>query len=103
MKDYENNKKCTESSCDYYSYTMELNCSYSEDNSKCVKTVEPLSSHAVLGEVLAELMAEIEQENKEERVSGMSLTNSECNQIKLDDLAYGYELRFKKVLGKYFA
>lgn len=55
MKDYENNKRCSESSCEYYSPMMELNCSYSEDNSKCIKTLEPLSSHAVLGEVMAEL------------------------------------------------
>ena len=50
MKDYENNKKCSKSSCEYYSPMMELNCSYSEDNSKCIKTVEALSSDAVLGD-----------------------------------------------------
>lgn len=51
MKDYENNKRCSENSCEYYDSMMELHCSYSEDNSKCIKSVEPLSSDAVLAEV----------------------------------------------------
>ena len=39
MKDYENNKNCTESTCEYFDERMELNCAYSEDNSECIKTI----------------------------------------------------------------
>lgn len=61
------------------------------------------NSNAVLGEVLAELMEEIEKENKEENIGRARITTIDGNEIRLDDLIYGYELRFKKVLGKYFA
>lgn len=40
MKDYEKNQSCSEKSCEFYNCVMELNCSYSEDNSKCIKAVK---------------------------------------------------------------
>ena len=51
MKDYEKMVNCNDTYCEYFDERMELNCAYSEDNSECIKTIEPLSSHAVLGEV----------------------------------------------------
>jgi len=35
MKDFEQN--CTDIFCAYYDERMESNCSYSEDNTKCIK------------------------------------------------------------------
>ena len=49
-KSYDPEKYCNEVNCEYYNMRMELNCSYSSDNSKCIKESEPLSSHAVLGD-----------------------------------------------------
>ena len=48
MKDYEKIGNCNDTYCEYFDERMELNCAYSEDNSECIKTIEPLSSHAVL-------------------------------------------------------
>lgn len=50
MKDYEKIGNCNDTYCEYFDERMELNCAYSEDNSECIKTIEPLSSHAVLGD-----------------------------------------------------
>ena len=36
-KDVENQQSCKIVACDYYDIRMELNCSYSVDNSKCEK------------------------------------------------------------------
>lgn len=36
-KDVEKQKSCKIVACDYYDIRMELNCSYSIDNSKCIK------------------------------------------------------------------
>ena len=51
VKDYGKIGNCNDAHCKYFDESMELNCSYSEDNSKCIKTIEPISSHAVLDEV----------------------------------------------------
>jgi len=50
VKDYGKIGNCNDTYCEYFDESMELNCAYSEDNSKCIKTIEPLSSHAVLAE-----------------------------------------------------
>ena len=50
MKDYGKIGNCNDTYCEYFDESMELNCAYSEDNSKCIKTIEPLSAHAVLGD-----------------------------------------------------
>jgi chromosome segregation and condensation protein ScpB len=60
-------------------------------------------SNAVLADVLAELMEAIEKENAEEKVCGARMRNSDAEERKLEDINYGYELRFKKILGKYFS
>lgn len=52
MKDYEKMVNCNDTYCEYFDERMELNCAYSEDNSECIKTIEPLSSHAVLDDVV---------------------------------------------------
>lgn len=44
MKDYEKMVNCNDTYCEYFDERMELNCAYSEDNSECIKTIEPLSS-----------------------------------------------------------
>lgn len=46
---------CNDRYCEYYNEGMELNCSYSIDNSKCIKTKKPITSHAVLSEVRADI------------------------------------------------
>jgi hypothetical protein len=43
---------CNEHKCRYFDEKMELNCAYSDDNSKCIKTEKPINSgYPLLGEV----------------------------------------------------
>jgi len=51
MKDISLELPCRDLSCQYYNSLMELNCSYSEDNSGCIKSKDSILHDAVLGEV----------------------------------------------------
>jgi hypothetical protein len=55
MKDYEQIGNCNDTYCKYYDESMELNCSYSEDNTKCIRKENANGDYVVLGEVMAEL------------------------------------------------
>ena len=69
-----------------------------KDNAK----VEGGFGYPLLDDLLAELMEAIEKENKEEGVCGVRFHNNDGDERRLEDMNYGYELRFKKILGKYF-
>lgn len=42
---------CLDIGCEYFDNLMELNCSYSKDNKKCIKTENLIASDTVLDEV----------------------------------------------------
>jgi hypothetical protein len=45
---------CNEHACRYFDEKMELNCAYSNDNSKCIKTEKPINyGYPLLADVLA--------------------------------------------------
>ena len=62
MKDYEKIGNCNDTYCKYFDENMELNCAYSEDDSKCIKTLKPLSSHAVLGDGWRDVRKELPED-----------------------------------------
>lgn len=55
MKDYEQIGNCNDTYCKYYDESMELNCSYSEDNTKCIRKEKADGGYAVLGEVIHDI------------------------------------------------
>lgn len=48
MKDYDQIGNCNDTYCKYFDESMELNCSYSEDNSKCIRKQKADGDYAVL-------------------------------------------------------
>ena len=55
MKDYEQIGNCNDTYCKYFDESMELNCAYSTDNSKCIKREKADGAYAMLAEVRAVL------------------------------------------------
>jgi len=53
MKDYEQIGNCNDTYCKYYDESMKLNCSYSEDNTKCIRKEKADGDYAVLADVRA--------------------------------------------------
>ena len=58
MKSYYPEINCTLDDCEYYDKNMELNCSYSQDNSKCIKDVKAINLEIKYKQALQEIIEE---------------------------------------------
>lgn len=58
MKSYYPEINCIFDDCEYYDKNMELNCSYSQDNSKCIKDVKEINLEIKYKQALQKIIEE---------------------------------------------
>jgi hypothetical protein len=82
MKDISSCGNCDDHGCEYFNEKMELNCSYSSDNTKCVKK-EIADARLALMDEMAEALNYI----RTSYMAGYALIDT----TKLDSLLIRYE------------
>jgi ribonuclease HI len=101
MKDYEKIGNCNDTHCKYFDESMELNCSYSEDNSKCIETVKENEGVISLLEKIKNLKIEnsnLKKQNKELREA----LSWFCNRVDTGEVrSKRTYARFKELLNKH--